>query len=572
MTLATPHRRKRSRHVALVALFTASLAACTGFLGDPGENAQDGPGGPDDGDGTTRPESFEKVAPRLLYPRLTHTQWENTVRDLFKLDAPLGLSGAFAPDAQLGAMFSNNEATLDVEPTLWAAYQRAAEEVAKTIAGDAALLAKITPEGMPADLEGQARAFVDAFGLRAFRRPLESAELDSYEALFLAGQGVDDAGAAPFAAGAKLVIEAMLQSPNFIYRPEDRGTVRPDALVQLTGYEIASRLSYTLWNTMPDEVLFDAARAGTLDTKEGIEGIAKNMLADARTVRTLVSFHEELYETEKYAEIDKSTTAFPSFDPAVGADMQRELEMFVEKIIADGGGLKDLLTSRTTFVNARLAAIYGLPTDGLTNDTFKEVTLDPAQRSGLLTRAGFLAWKGTKFEPDLILRGVFIARKILCTPLGDPPDEAMGAMLGGEKTNRQRVESLTGVGTCGASCHGVYINPAGAAFEHYDAFGQYRSTDNGEPVDAAASYPFASGAQSFTDAITFSDVAAASEDAHMCYGRSWIEFAQGRDKTAEDQFMIDELEALSLGGGSIRDVVLSIVTSDGFMTRIPSEE
>ncbi|MEZ4302276.1 MAG: DUF1588 domain-containing protein, partial [Polyangiaceae bacterium] len=182
----------------------------------------------------------------------------------------------------------------------------------------------------------------------------------------------------------------------------------------------------------------------------------------------------------------------------------------------------------------------------------------------------FLAWKGTKSQPDTILRGVFINRRILCQELGDPPDAAMGAKLGDEQTNREKVTALTGKGTCGETCHGSFINPAGFAFEHYGALGEYRTEDNGFPIDASDTFPFDGGAQSYDGAVQFSDIAAASGQSHRCYSRFWLEYLYGRDKKQEDGALIADVAELSAKGGSVVDVVVALVTSDAFVTR-PAE-
>src|SRR5207249_857233 len=148
-------------------------------------------------------------------------------------------------------------------------------------------------------------------------------------------------------------------------------------------------------------------------------------------------------------------------------DMRAELGKFTQDVFERKGGLRELLTSTTTFVTPRLAAIYGLAPDSLPApdaDGLSRVELDPTERAGLLTRAGCLAWKGKESQPNTIQRGVFVVRKIICQQLGNPPVEAQRATLGNQPTNRERVDALTGPGTCGAGCHGRYINPAGFAF------------------------------------------------------------------------------------------------------------
>lgn len=542
-------------------LLIASLPACSGTLGDPYGTGDDGntTGGPEDPD--------TQIADHLRFPRLSHAQWERTVMDLFHLDAPTGLSSSFTPDPLGGKAFENNEAALQVTPGLWADYQRAAEEVALLVTGDPALLEKIAPADLPADPAAKKTAFLESFGQRAFRRPLTGDEVTRFAALFDQGATLDPA-ADPFVAGVRLTIEAFLQSPFFVYRPELSVLVRPDGKIQLNGWEIATKLSYALWGTMPDDPLFDAAETGKLASLSGIEDEARRLLSDERARETLVAFHDQLYDADQYLSIDKSLTAYPDFDPAVGEDMRKELQLFVDHVIfAEKGGLDELLTSRTTFVNARLASVYGLDTSGLDNDTFVQTELPEKERSGLLTRAGFLAWKGTKSQPDTILRGVFINRRVLCQDLGDPPAAAMGAKLGDEQTDREKVTALTGKGTCGETCHGTFINPAGFAFEHYGAMGEFRTEDNGYPINAADTFPFQDGDRSYDGAAEFSQAAADAEQTHLCYARYWLEYLYGRDRKAEDAGLLGDVAALSKSGGSVEDLVVSLVTSDSFLTR-----
>jgi hypothetical protein len=554
---------------ATAALLLSATPACTGTLGDPYGSGDGGSG--NGSSGTTGGETDAKIASHSQFPRLSHAQWERTVADLFYLDTQTGLSASFTPDPLGSKAFDNNESALDVTPGLWADYQRAAEEIALLVSSDPALLDKILPASLPADLPAKKTAFLTAFGKRAYRRPLLAAELDQLSALFDQGPTFDPA-ADPFVAGVRLTLEAILQSPFFVYRPELSTFARPDGQIPLSGYEVATRLSYALWGTMPDESLFAAAEAGKLTSLDGVEAEARRMLDEDRARATLLSFHDQLYDADQYVGIDKSTQVYPDFDPAIGEDMRKELSLFVEDVlIKQKGGLSQLLTSRTTFVNARLAKIYGLDATGMDNDTFVQAELPEAERSGLLTRAGFLAWKGTKTQPDSILRGVFINRRILCQDLGDPPPEAMGAMLGAQKTNREKVSALTGKGTCGEGCHAIFINPAGFALEHFGALGEYRTEDNGELINAADTYPFQDGAKSYDGAGEFSKAVAEAEQSHLCYSRYWLEYLYGRDKKTEDATLLTELAGMSKKGASVQDLVVALVTSDTFLTRSPVE-
>jgi hypothetical protein len=442
------------------------------------------------------------------------------------------------------------------------------------VTGDPAILARVVPADAPDDPAAKKAAFIESFGLRAFRRPLTDDEVATFSAKFDEGATLDTTHDA-FTAGVGLVVESMLQSPFFLYRAELSSDVSPDdELIHLTGYEVASKLSYTLWNTMPDDGLFAAAADGELDTPAGVEAKIDEMLADPRAADVLVSFHHQLYQADQYPQMPaKDPGVYPDFDPAIAADMEKELDLFVKHTVVDQpGGLKELLTSTTTFVNSRLAAIYGLDASKYTTDEFEQVELDPAQRSGLLTRAGFLAWKGRATQPDTILRGVFVNRLVLCQKLGDPPPAAAGAMLGNEQTDRERVEKLTGKGSCGETCHGTFIDPIGYAFEGYDAIGQFRTTDNGQPIDASATFPFDGKPASFDGPSELATLIAASQQANECYAKYWLEYAYGRDAVSYDTDEVDRIAALSRGGGSVHDIVVELLTSQSFLTRNPSEE
>ncbi len=306
------------------------LAACTGTI--TGGPSSDDDGGASDG---------------ARFSRLSHTQWENTVVDLFRLDAPTGLSAQFQPDPPLGR-FDNNVARLTVTATHWRDYQRAAETLAQQVTSDPTLLANVVPTDLPSDATAAGPAFVESFGLRAFRRPLTTAEVERYAGLFAEG-------AAHFSqldavtAGVRVVVEAMLQSPHFLYRSELSDTITNGAIA-LSGYEVASRLSYALINSMPDDALMTAASNGELNTVDGIRGHALRLLDDPRSTAQVDSFHFQAFELLAYADVDKDDTLFPSWDRDLGILMQDEAMLFLRSVFQEGG-VRDLMVSRTAFVN-----------------------------------------------------------------------------------------------------------------------------------------------------------------------------------------------------------------------------
>ena len=550
---SAPRRRPwTSALSAGIVVFACGLPGCMGIIGDP------------EGSGPVIDTAAAKVPFQSAYPRLTHAQWENTTRDLLKLDAVPGLSASFTSDP-LGGIFDNDESVLQVTSPLWADYQRAAEELAAMMIADPQKLAKIVPPDMGQSLDARARQFITEFGRRTYRRPLTAQEIDAHAALFASGATV--LGGDPFLSGMQLVLEAFLQSPHFVYRVEQGAAKAGNTgLIPLGPYELATRLSYLLWNTMPNDALLDAAAKGELSTVEGLRGRAEQMLLDPQAKLVMRNFHRQLFNWKKYADLYKDPAVFPEFVPEIGDDLRLEAEAFVDNVIYEqDGGVLELLTSRTAYVNDRLAAIYGVPAPA--GADFGKVELDAATRSGALTRLGFLAANGTARASDPIHRGVFINLRMLCVKLPPPPDNVKPLPGGSDKTTRDLVDSHTGDGTCGKGCHSTLINPAGFAFEGYDAIGRYRTMDNGYPVNSAAEYTLGGTVVQYKDAIEWSQIIAESTEANQCFAKHWLEFALGRDAQPEDETLIGQLGDSSRGGSSFKEMLLDIIVSDSFRAR-----
>jgi hypothetical protein len=245
----------------------------------------------------------------------------------------------------------------------------------------------------------------------------------------------------------------------------------------------------------------------------------------------------------------------------------KESDLFLADIFTSGRGLAELLTEPVTFVDGILAPLYGVnaPASG-----FGRVELDRGQRAGLLTQIAFLAKDGLT-EPEPIRRGAFINHALLCLELVPPPgatDEAPDPPTSA-RTNRERVTAVTSGGACEA-CHKTMINPAGFAFEHYDAIGRYRTTENGVAIDAADTYAFASGPRRFANAVEWSRLLADSPEVHDCYARNWFSFLQGRGLKSEDEPFVRWLAERSLRErASLKSLAMIVVTDDSFLTRLP---
>lgn len=530
----------------------------------------------------------EPPAPSTRAARLTHPQWENSVRDLFHLGDDTSFSKMLRSDpVQSGFLFDNNSTTLSVDDALWSGYQRAAEQIAEYVTTDASRLnpwlPAVTPGAAPGataapppatatDPEARARGFVEGFGLRAHRRPLTAQERDEYLALFRMGSAMYP-GMGGFEAGARLVVEAMLQSPHFLYRLEQSADERAGK-IPLTSYEVASRLSFALWNTMPDAALLESAQANRLIESGEVAAQAQRMLADPRAQEVVGHFHDQLFQVGRFESIKPAPGVFPDLPTNFGAEVATEQRRFVrETLFAGQGGFEALITSTDTYVNADLGKLYGIANASSFGSDFRKVTLDASQRRGIFTQLGFLALNATSVNPDPIHRGVFLARRFTCATISAPPamvpplPEPMG------RTNRETVEAHTQMpGTICASCHASIINPLGFPFESYDAIGRYRTMDNNHPV-VTSSDPTIGGQQVHVDnALDLAEALADSAQAHQCYMQHWLEFAYGRAQLPDDAGMIAKLAKLSHEDHQpVLRLITALVTSPAFLNRSTKE-
>jgi hypothetical protein len=512
------------------------------------------------------------LVPTSRVARLSRQQWSNAVRDLLKLTDISAIDSNVTGDALIG--FDNEADALYVTEQLRRQLETAAEALADKVTADAAALARLVPANAPTDAAGKARAFITSFGQRAFRRPLTDAEITTHVALFNQAATLYP-GVETFRAGASLIIQAMLQSPFFLYRTE-LGTAAAGATkVPLDNWEVASKLALSITNTMPDDALFAAAAAGQLRDATGVATQAKRLLDGQLGAVGVNNLNFQVYRLGAYDGITRDATMFPDFKPNTPAAMKQEVLQFLGWVFSQGRGIKDFYTTPVGFVNTLLAPLYGV-TGTFSSDPvmLTKVDLNPAQRSGLLTQPGFLAsYMEGSGDPDIIHRGVFIATRILCKELPPPDPKAMGTVImeSPTRTNRESVELLTGKGTCGEACHGLLFNPLGYAFENYDAIGKYRTIDHGKTVDASDRYMLDGQFRSFTNGVELSQLLAEAKETHACYVQNMMSYLHGRALAVEERTMVDYYARLSRAGMvSLRDLELAIVTSEAFLNRLAS--
>jgi hypothetical protein len=410
----------------------------------------------------------------------------------------------------------------------------------------------------------------EAFAERAFRHPLTDDErawlADSWAAL---------PPAASLALRLETIAELILQAPQFLYLYA-KGT--PSGAVSvLNGHERAERLSYFLWDSLPDAELLAAAKSGKLDTSAEMRAQAERLLDDERARPVLRSFLAEWLELDGAAilpsleETPKSSELFPDFDDALRQSMRREIEMFMDHVMfEEEGSLAALFSSTRAYVNAPLAELYGV-TGPTSESDWKWVDLKPTQRAGMLTRAGFLAVHATQDVTSPIRRGVYMLTEVLCADLSPPPanvnNTPVEATEGGAESVREATKLRTASPTC-AGCH-LAINELGFAFEHYDAVGRWQDeeAETGSEIDASATLSNAGGDLDgpVDGAVELSARLAQSPEVLRCITQKWFELALRRSPVELDACSVQQIQAKTAGAGSLRELLLAMAESDAFL-------
>ncbi|HEV3255646.1 MAG TPA: DUF1592 domain-containing protein, partial [Gemmataceae bacterium] len=351
------------------------------------------------------------------------------------------------------------------------------------------------------DRRSRLHEFCLRFAERAFRRPLTAEQKHLYvDHQFEAARDLDTA--------VKRVVLLVLKSPRFLYREIDDGR---DA------YDVAARISFGLWDSLPDPELLAAAAGGRLATREQVARQAERMLPDLRTHAKLREFFLQWLKVDQVPDLSKDPKQVPGFDQAVASDLRTSLQLFLEDVLwSEASDFRQLLRADDLYLNGRLARFYGadLPPDA----PFQKVSSKPGERAGLLTHPYLMATFAYTASSSPIHRGVFLARNVLGASLRPPPQAfaPLAADLHPELTTRERVALQTSSQAC-QSCHGI-INPLGFTLEHFDAVGRYRDREKDRPIDATGAYQTRSGAlvkfAGIRDLATF---LAGSEETHDAF-------------------------------------------------------
>jgi hypothetical protein len=508
--------------------------------------------------------------------RLTRVEYNNTIYQLLG-DTSLP-ANAFPPDEEAGG-FDNQAAALVVSPLLAEQYEVAAEQLALTNAP--ALMDQLPACGGvapdPDSCVANADMFIRSFGKRAYRRPLTDEEISAHIDLFIQGTGLGEKSYDP-KVGIETILQAMLQSPHFLYRVEfgvlDQAV---GDVVPLDSYEIASRLSYLLWNTMPDATLFEAADADQLQTRAQIEAQARRMMDTPRAREGVKNFHRQwlgLGRIEpQIAATGKSPEIYPDYGNYLLPLWRRETEAFIDyAVFEQDANVEQLFTANYTMMNQVLAGFYGVT--GPTTAEFERVELDPTKSAGFLTHAGLLALYAMPDRSSPIHRGKFVREVLLCQTPPPPPDVIpKPPSVDDTQTTRNQFLQHSLDPLC-AGCHRL-MDPLGFGFEHFDGIGRYRETEWGLAIDASGEFNETDVDGAYNGVVELAAKLASSDQVKNCVATQWFRFGYGRAETSEDSCSVDQIQAhFAAANYDIKELIIALTLTDAFRYRhaITTEE
>jgi len=498
------------------------------------------------------------------FPRMTDAQYNNVVHDLLGVTT-LATANNNLPSQLLYADFDG-----PMIADAWRLYQSTAATIAAEVMGNATEKANFI--SCDPSASGCLQQTIQTFGRKAFRRPLTTEEVTRFMNLANttpAGQPSDIA---------QTTLEAFLQSPSFLYLPELTSTADPSGTgIDLSSYEIATRLSFMLWGSVPDATLNTAADNNQLQTSAQILTQAQRMIAvQSETGPLIAAFHEDWLQwnnaSQHWFQTDHDPTIFTNYVPSDKNIFQQEEENVFVNVAFANGSMKDLFTTNVGFVNATTAPFYGLDATQYGTD-LTQVALDSNQRPGFMTRSAFLSSYSDPQNSSPILRGAFIEAYLVGNNPGAPSSAAASTPLptGNFTTNRERFEALANSGASCQSCHATIINPPGYAMENYNAVGQWQTVDAlGGQIDASANVIFSTADTHVVNTpLELMQGIIATPNTQATYAQYWVSYAYGRQPNDQDQCEADTLNAnLSKSGYSILNLLADLTQTDSFRIRV----
>jgi hypothetical protein len=496
---------------------------------------------------------------RVTLRRLNRTEYNNTIRDLVGVN--FRPADDFPAD-DVGYGFDNIGDVLSLPPLLLEKYLAAAEKIVTAALDKPETRARILfIKPTDKNKDECARKILERFARRAYRRPLATPEVERLAGFVKLAEAQGDS----FEKGIELALEAILTSPHFLFRIE-RDPRRPKEQLdyQVNEYELATRLSYFLWSTMPDAELFSLAEQGAL--RKNLVTQVRRMLRDFKAHALVENFAGQWLQLRNLKNVTPDPDLFPKFDEALRAAMLGETERFFESIVAEDRSVLDFLDADFTFLNERLARHYGIV--GIKGDQFQRVSLKGGPRGGIVTQASILTITSNPTRTSPVKRGKWILENILGTPPPPPPpgagelSEDKKVVLSGSL--RKRMEQHRANPNC-ATCH-QRMDPLGFGLENFDAVGGWRDRDGEFPIDASGVLP---DGKSFQGPTELKAILKGKHEAFCrCLTERLVTYALGRGLEAYDKCALDEItKGAARNGYRFSSLVIEIVKSDPFQKR-----
>lgn len=552
------------RLLAGAALLSLPLA-CTGEIrgGEPDTMLDVGASDPGTAGGSDTPApGVPPDETNTVLRRLNKAKYNNTVRDL--LGTSLQPADRLPSDNTSVDGFDTVGEVQSLSLQHLELLEQAATELIDELfalpATDARRAAVLVCEPEVGSEDTCAAQIFSGFARRAFRRPVSEVEISGLVEL---ARTVSDAGNA-YDEGLKAALRAVLLSPHFLFLVEKAPAVAPGEAVPISDHELAVRLSYFLWSSMPDTALFAAAEAATLARDPAkLMAEVERMLADDKARALVENFVGQWLTLRRLPLVEPDPSTFPDYDVELRDAAARETELFFGALLKENAAIPTLLTADFTFVNPRLGQHYGIAVAG---SDFERVSLAATERVGLLSHASFLMANSHPGFTSPTKRGVWVLEQLLCSPPPPVPPDVMGDLTepAAGETLREKLEAHRADASC-AGCHAL-IDPIGLGLEHFDAIGGYRDTEDGQAVDASG----------VLDDTSFSGVrelsALLGRDARLpaCFAQQLLTYAVGRSfgSPAGQSYAADLVQnTLAAGRHGVRDVLEAVVQSEVFRTR-----
>ena len=499
---------------------------------------------------------------RVTIHRLNRAEYNNTIRDLLGIKFTPADDVGFPPD-DVGYGFDNIGDVLSMSPILMEKYLAAAEKVVEKAFADPQARKRIMDPVVPEKYKSERKSVqvLGVFATRAWRRPITDDELKRLEALF----DVAFRNGETIQGGVQLAIQAVLVSPHFLFRIEaDPDPIKPNAVRTLNEWELATRLSYFLWSSMPDEELFKQAREGTL--RQNLDAQVQRMLKDPKSKALVENFAGQWLQTRNLQTFTPDPKMFPTFNEKLRQAMLKETELYFETIVREDRSILEFIDSDYTFVNETLAKHYDIP--DVKGNEFRKVKLPDDRRGGVLTQASILAITSNPTRTSPVKRGKWILDNILGTP-PPPPPPGVEELKEGEQQElkgslRQRMEQHRANPSC-ATCH-QRMDPLGFGFENFNAIGGWRTQDGTHEIDPSGELP--TGQKFKGPAELRAILKERQDDFAKCLTDKMLTYALGRGTERYDRCTVEDVaRTLKKNDYRFSILVLEIVKSDPFQKR-----